>query len=57
MSLAVTVGLCFILAAMPQRRFPPPWSIENTGAAFVVKDSGGQKLGLFITKRSRGGNS
>jgi hypothetical protein len=26
------------------RRFPPPWSIEDTGACFVVKDSGGQKL-------------
>jgi hypothetical protein len=27
-----------------QRRFPPPWSVEDIGAAFVVKDSGGQKL-------------
>jgi hypothetical protein len=26
------------------RRFPPPWSIEDIGAAFVVKDGGGQKL-------------
>jgi hypothetical protein len=39
------------------RRHPPPWSIEDTGTTFVVKDSGGQKLGLFITKRSRGRNS
>jgi hypothetical protein len=38
-------------------RFPPPWSIADIGAAFVVKDSAGQKLGLFITKKSRGGNS
>jgi hypothetical protein len=30
-------------AAVPQRRFPPPWSIEDIGAAFVVKDSAGQK--------------
>jgi hypothetical protein len=29
------------------RRFPPPWSIEDIGAAFVVKDAGGQKLGYF----------
>ena len=21
---------------MPERRFPPPWSVEDTGAAFVV---------------------
>ena len=25
-------------------RFPPPWSVEDIDAAFVVKDSGGQKL-------------
>jgi hypothetical protein len=29
---------------MPARRFPPPWSIENIGACFVVKDGAGQKL-------------
>jgi hypothetical protein len=29
------------------RRFPPPWSVEDIGAAFVVKDSTGQKLGYF----------
>jgi hypothetical protein len=23
------------------RHFPPPWSIEDTAAAFVVKDGGG----------------
>ena len=26
------------------RRFPPPWTIEDIGAAFVVKDSAGQQL-------------
>ena len=26
------------------RRFPPPWSIEETDACFIVKDSAGQKL-------------
>jgi hypothetical protein len=29
---------------MPARRFPPPWSVEDIGAAFVVKDSAGQQL-------------
>jgi hypothetical protein len=29
---------------VPSRRFPPPWSIEDIGAAFVVKDANGQKL-------------
>ena len=25
-------------------RFPPPWSVEDIGAAFVVTDGVGQKL-------------
>jgi hypothetical protein len=25
-------------------RFPPPWTVEDIGAAFVVTDSAGQKL-------------
>jgi hypothetical protein len=29
---------------MPSRRFPPPWSVEDIGAAFVVKDGNGQRL-------------
>jgi hypothetical protein len=29
---------------MPPRRFPPPWTVEDIGAAFVVTDSAGQKL-------------
>jgi len=29
---------------MMQRRFPAPWSVEDIGAAFVVKDSAGQQL-------------
>ena len=26
------------------RRFPPPWSAEETDACFIVMDSAGQKL-------------
>jgi hypothetical protein len=29
---------------MPARRFPPPWSVEELEACFVVKDSADQKL-------------
>jgi hypothetical protein len=29
---------------MPPRRFPPPWSIDELEACFVVIDSSGQKL-------------
>jgi hypothetical protein len=25
-------------------RFPPPWTVEDIGAAFVVMDSAGRKL-------------
>ena len=25
-------------------RFPPPWTVEDIGAAFVVKDSAGRQL-------------
>jgi hypothetical protein len=28
-------------------RFPPPWSVQELKDCFVVKDSGGQKLGYF----------
>jgi hypothetical protein len=28
----------------PARRFPPPWSVEELDACFVVTDSAGQKL-------------
>ena len=30
---------------MPARRFPPPWSVEESDRYFIVKDAGGQKLG------------
>jgi hypothetical protein len=29
---------------MPARRFPPPWSVEEKSACFVVRDRGGQAL-------------
>ncbi len=29
---------------MAERRFPPPWSVEELDACFVVTDSAGQKL-------------
>jgi hypothetical protein len=29
------------------RRFPPPWSIEQLDACFVVQDASSQKLGYF----------
>jgi hypothetical protein len=29
---------------MPSRRFPPPWSVEELDACFVVRDHSGQAL-------------
>jgi hypothetical protein len=33
------------------RRFPPPWSVEDIGAAFVVIDSAGHKLAYVYFDR------
>ena len=30
---------------MPARRFPPPWTVEESDGYFIVKDANGQKLG------------
>jgi hypothetical protein len=40
-----------------RRRFPPPWTVEDIGAAFVVKDSNGQKLGYFYYEEEPGRQS
>src|SRR6516165_9056429 len=40
MSTIATAGVTLMM----QRRFPAPWSVEDIGAAFVVKDSAGQQL-------------
>jgi hypothetical protein len=29
---------------MAERRFPPPWEIEDNGACFIVRDHSGQSL-------------
>jgi hypothetical protein len=44
--------------AMPtNRRFPPPWSVEELDACFVVMDSTGQKLGYFYYEEEPGRRS
>jgi hypothetical protein len=42
---------------MPSRRFPPPWSVEELDACFIVKDSSGQKLGYFYYEEEPGRRS
>jgi hypothetical protein len=29
---------------MPEGRFPPPWSVEETDACFIVRDANRQAL-------------
>jgi hypothetical protein len=29
---------------LPSRRFPPPWTVDETDACFIVKDHNGQAL-------------
>ena len=36
---------------MSERRFPPPWSVEDIGAAFVVRDHDGQRLAYVYYSR------
>ena len=35
---------------MSQRRFPPPWSVEELDACFVVKDGARQKVAQDNTR-------
>jgi uncharacterized protein (DUF2164 family) len=39
------------------RRFPPPWTVEELDACFVVEDSAGQKLGYFYYEEEPGRRS
>jgi hypothetical protein len=38
-----------------KRRFPPPWSVEDIGAAYVAKDSTGQKPAYVYFRRTPAG--
>jgi hypothetical protein len=39
------------------RRFPPPWTVEDIGAAYVVQDSTGQKLACVYYEEEPGRRS
>ena len=40
-----------------QRRFPPPWSVEETAACFIVKDSDEQALSYVYCEDEPGRRS
>jgi hypothetical protein len=39
------------------RRFPPPWSVEELDACFVMRDHNGQKLAYVYFEDERGRRS
>jgi hypothetical protein len=42
---------------LTERRFPPPWSVEELEACFLVKDSAGQKLAFVYFEDEPGRRS
>jgi hypothetical protein len=42
---------------MTTRRFPPPWTVEDIGAAFVVRDHSGQQLAYVYFENEPGRRS
>lgn len=39
---------------MPKRRFPPPWSVDELPACYVVRDGGGQALAYVYYEEEPG---
>jgi hypothetical protein len=44
-------------AVQTNRHFPPPWSVEELEACFIVLDASGQKLGYFYFEEEPGRRS
>ena len=42
------------LSVVPERRFPPPWSAEETDACFIVRDANGQALAYVYYEQKPG---
>jgi hypothetical protein len=42
---------------MTERRSPPPWSVEETDACFIVKDHAGQPLAYLYFEEEPGRRS
>ena len=44
-------------SAVTARRFPPPWSVEEMPACFIVRDHDGQQLAYIYYEEEPGGRS
>jgi hypothetical protein len=42
------------LRTLQTRRFPPPWSVEETDACFIVRDANGQALAYVYFEEEPG---
>ena len=42
------------ISGMPQRRFPPSWSVEETDPYFIVRDRNGQALAYVYFEEEAG---
>jgi hypothetical protein len=40
--------------SLPERRFPPPWTVEETDACFIVRDHNGQALAYVYFEEKPG---
>jgi hypothetical protein len=40
--------------SLPERRFPPPWTAEETDARFIVRDANGQALAYVYFEEEPG---
>ena len=47
-------SLEFYVAAMSPRRFPPPWSVEETAPCFIVRDANGKALAFVYCEDDPG---
>ena len=42
------------MVPVSSRTFPPPWSVEDIGSCFLVKDSNGQRLAYIYYEEEPG---
>jgi hypothetical protein len=46
-----------LISGMPPRRFPPPWSVEEIDACYIVRDANGQALAYVYFEEEPGRRS